>query len=96
MNRVTSFLIGLIVGSFGVYLALKYHVVRADDGVHLVPKVEATFEDSYVDIRRYDFNDWRKHSVLVSSLTRAEKTDLMRRSAGNAIHSTVDELFKTE
>ncbi len=53
MARLGSFLVGIAVGGAAVFTGLKYHVVRANDGVHLVPKLQAQFDEAYVDIRKF-------------------------------------------
>lgn len=71
MRRLIPFVSGLLIGGTLVFASLKYHIVRARDGHHLVPKLTAEFSETYVDIRDYDLHDWGSHQALAIALTRA-------------------------
>lgn len=77
MNRLGSFLLGVAMGAVGVALAMHYHLVRADDGMHLVPKLSRGFQEPYVDIRDFSPADWRDHSHVAAAILRAEKGHLL-------------------
>jgi hypothetical protein len=81
MNRLSSFFTGLIVGAAGLYWAMTFHVVRADDGVHVVPKVSAGLGDAYVDIREFGAEQWSEHRSLAAAIVHAEKDELLKESA---------------
>ncbi len=81
MKRVTSFLMGVIVGAVGLYGAMTYHVVRAEDGVHFVRRVSNGVADTYVDIRQFDAAQWNEHKSMAVALINADKGDLLRDSA---------------
>ena len=68
MQRLTSFLFGCVVGGIVVIAALKYHLVRADDGLHLVAKMPPQFANTYVDIREFGFEQWQAHPELAVAL----------------------------
>ncbi len=78
MKRITSFLAGVIVGAAGLYGAMTYHFVRAEDGVHLVPKVTSGLSDTYVDIRKFNTASWYEHKSLAVALVNADKQDLLK------------------
>ncbi len=80
MNRLTSFLLGVVVGAGGLAIAMNYHVVRASDGLHLVPKLAAKFEQPYVDIRSFTLQDWQQHQSLAMAIMKANKGDMMKDS----------------
>ena len=61
MRPVVSFLLGFLLGMAGATVALKYHWVRASDGIHRVAKTQANFADCYVDIREFGFSQWQSH-----------------------------------
>lgn len=90
MGRLQSFILGLIVGGALVCVALKYHVVRANDGVHLIPKTAPNFQEMYVDIRRFSLDDWNRHRTLAAALVKAGKTNLLNDGAGASFRDAVD------
>lgn len=94
MPRLGSFLGGLIVGGVAVYTGLKYHVVRANDGFHLVPKLQAQFDDAYVDIRQFGFEDWNKHRTLAVAMAQADKSYLMQETASDSLRQSVDSVLQ--
>jgi len=72
---------------------MSFHVVRAKDGFHIVPKSVTSLKDPYVDIREFGFEDWQNHPELAADISRAEKTDMMQDSATDAVHRSIDGLF---
>lgn len=93
MNRFSSFVLGILVGCALMYSSLKYHLVRAEDGFHLVPKVTSDFADAYVDIRKFKADDWKKHGSLAAALVNAKKGDLIAGAAESSIRDTVETVF---
>lgn len=89
MGRFSCFILGVVVGAGAVFGALKYHIVHANDGLHLVPKMTAEFQGAYVDIRDFDFNDWNEHRSLAAALVKADKAHLMGESTMNAFGQTL-------
>lgn len=81
MNKVSSFFLGVVVGAVGLYCATTYHVVRADDGVHFVPKVSSGLGGAYVDIREFDTAQWHEHKNVALALINAQKGDLIADTA---------------
>jgi hypothetical protein len=81
----SAFLFGIAVGAAGMYTSQTYHVVRANDGFHFVPKMSTDFADTYVDIRSFTLRDWEQHRTLAVALTKANKTHLLDDSAGDQI-----------
>ncbi len=94
MRRILSFVFGLLVGGTFVYTSLKYHIVHANDGFHLVPKLTAEFSQTYVDIRQFDLNDWADHQPLAIALTRAGQAHLLHAAAVDGLRDAVDDLFQ--
>ena len=93
MNRITSFLAGVVVGATGIFGMLKYHVVRAEDGMHLVPKMSSHLGEIYVDIREFDLSDWNEHRALAVAIVRADKADLLNRSASDNLRHSIDRVL---
>jgi hypothetical protein len=93
MSRFSSFLLGLILGGAAVFLGLKYHVVRADDGLHLIPKTQAAFQDVYIDIRQFGLAEWTEHPALAAAILQADKGELLQDSMRQGLRNSVDQLF---
>lgn len=72
----SSFLTGGVVGGALVYGALTQHVVRTDAGVELIPKSQATFAETYLDVRTFTPGDWTRHRLLVADILAARKEHL--------------------
>jgi hypothetical protein len=94
MERLTSFLLGVVVGAVLCFGSLKYHVVRANDGVHLVPKLSSSFGDTYVDIRKFGLSDWDQHRALAVAIVNAQKGHLLQDQASDSLRATVDNVIQ--
>lgn len=94
MGQLGSFISGLAVGAAAVFVGLKYHVVRANDGVHLVPKLQAQFDEAYVDIRKFGYEDWNKHRGLAVAMVQAEKGYLMQETTTDSLRRSVDSVLE--
>jgi len=89
MKWIIAFGVGLLVGGTLLFGAQRYHVVRASDGVYLVPKLETSFADSYVDVRLFSFADWSEHRQLTAAIIKAKKDHLLQHSAANQFRQTM-------
>jgi hypothetical protein len=96
MKRLSSFLLGVVVGAIGLYWAMTFHVVRASDGLHVVPKVTSGLADAYVDIRSFSSADWYRHTSLSVAIVHAGKENLLGDSTladlRQSAHSTLESL----
>lgn len=95
MSRFPSFVAGLLVGAVMVYVSLKFHIVRANDGFHMIPKLSAEFGETYVDIRQFNLTDWDDHPSLAIAITRADKGELLQNSASESLRHAVDGVLNT-
>ncbi len=91
MNRSGFFLAGLFVGVALTFVGLKYHVVRASDGVHLVPKLTADFREPYMDIREFSLSDWNNHRTLAAAIMRSNRSQIMQSNTLDGIRSSVNQ-----
>jgi len=94
MRRIVLFLCGMAIGAAATFISLKYHIVRADDGLHLVPKATAEFGGTYVDIRNFTLQDWDQHRGLALALVQADKSHLLEKSAGDNLRKSVDSMLE--
>jgi hypothetical protein len=93
MKRLTTFVMGMAVGAAILLGALKYHVVRANDGLHLVPKLDAQLAGTYADIRAFTIADWAQNPDLAAALIDAGQRDLVEGSAKDALRNRLDQFL---
>ena len=89
-KHLGGFVFGVVLGGVLVFVGLKYHVVRASDGYHLIPKMSAEFSEAYVDIREFTFADWDNHRSLAAAMVAAGEGDLLGESADQQLRSSLD------
>jgi hypothetical protein len=77
MNRISSFLLGIVVGAVGIIVSENYYVVRSNDSFHLVPKIASKLEMPYRDIRGFTVQDWQNNQALALAIIKSQKQDLM-------------------
>lgn len=97
MRRLSTFLLGAVVGAGLMYGGLKYHLVRANDGLHLVPKLTAELGNTYVDIRHFTWQDWQEHRDLALAMARSGDGELLRDAADAGLQrlmQSATELFR--
>lgn len=90
MRRLSTFVVGMLVGGLLLWTAMNYHLVNTSKGVHLVPKVSATLAMTYVDVRGFTVADWARHADLVLALTQANQQELMGVAAEDALQNGLD------
>lgn len=73
MNRFESFLIGLACGIATLYVVMHFTVVRANDGLHWIPKLNAKLDLPYEDVRDFKAEHWQRRPALTMSILRARK-----------------------
>jgi hypothetical protein len=93
MRRLSTFIFGMAVGGLLVYVALNYHLIHAKDGLHMVPKVNATLAGAYVDIRQFGPADWTERPEIAMAIFRAERGDLMESAASDSLQTGLDRLL---
>jgi hypothetical protein len=92
-GRIACFLAGVLVGAAAVFTTIKYHVVRAEDGFHLVPKLTANFSEAFVDVRNFGIADWDDHRSLAAALVQAEKGYLLKDAASESLRRSVSSVL---
>jgi hypothetical protein len=73
--------------------ASTYHIVRANDGFHLVAKKPARLAETYVDVRSYTMTDWAGHPQLATALVQANRQHLVGDSALKSVQETANQLM---
>lgn len=93
MRRLPTFIFGVVIGGLLIYGGLHYHVVNATSGLHLVPKVNSTLAETYVDIRGWGLAEWRQHQDVAAALLSANRQDLMQSAAEDSIRTGLDRIL---
>ena len=93
MKRLTTFIFGMIAGAALRLGAQRYHVIRADDGLHLVPKLHSTLSGTYADIRNFTVADWTEHPDLAAAMLDDDRSDLVEGAASDALQNGLDRLL---
>jgi len=93
MKKFMNFVFGVAVGAAVMFVALKFHVVRAEDGFHMVPKTLAKLNSIYVDIREFTIADWDGHRELALDLANSRKAYLLEDAAKNTLNNAVLDIF---
>ena len=93
MNRVNSFLLGMVAGAALLGVAMHYHIVHGKDGLFVVPKVHNNLSDFYVDTRQFALRDWQQHRMLAVAIMQAQREDVLQDSALDDFRSHVQEFI---
>lgn len=93
MKRLSTFLLGMAVGAGLLFGALNYHLIKANDGLHLVRKLDAQLAGTYVDIRDFTLADWTRNPELAAALIDAGRQDLVEGSAADALRNRLNQFL---
>lgn len=93
MSRLGSTLTGVVLGGGLVYGALNYHVLRTPEGVELVPKLSATFSDTYLDVRQYGVSEWADHDQVTRAIVKSGKDHILKDSATRSVQEGINSLW---
>jgi hypothetical protein len=89
LGRVITFLLGIAAGVILCFAATNFHVVRAQDGFHLVHKQRARMAEAYVDVREFGVTDWTNHSELALELNAVNKQYVMGESTASVAEGSL-------
>ena len=93
MKKFLTFVFGVMIGAAVMFVTIKFHVIRADDGFHMVPKTLAKVNSIYVDIREFTITDWDDHRELALDLANSPKAYLLEGAAKNSLNDAVLDIF---
>jgi hypothetical protein len=96
MKRVAGFLIGAVLGGCLVFFGQRYHVLRTEDGLTTVPKMSATFRQTYVDVRGFSVSDWMENRSLMAAVLKADKGHLIQQGVADQIRHRMNRLLEGE
>ena len=72
-----------------MFVVLKYHIVRATDGFHMVPKSQAKLASVYSDLRTFTVRDWRERQDLLVDITNSNNQELKEQVARSTFMNQV-------
>ena len=93
MNRFSCLVVGAILGAALVYGAVTHHVLRTEAGLEFIPKTQAGFQKTYLDVRQFGVSNWADHQEVAQAVIKAGKEDLLKDSARNSLQRGVDNLL---
>ena len=77
MRRLTTLLFGMALGGGLVFSAHHYHLVRTGKQFLLIPKIDVSLVDPYVDSRKWHLDDWESHPELLEAMNEHGHGDLL-------------------
>lgn len=78
MLGIRAFLVGLLFGIAISFVALRYHVVRHQEGVIVVPRApQPPLRTIYADVRDWSAAMWQQHAELTQAIIKSGRADLM-------------------
>ena len=93
MRRLTTLLFGMALGGGLVFAAHHYHLVRTGKQFLLIPKIEVSLVDPYVDVRDWHLDDWEEHPELLAAMQDHGHADLLpKMRSGDARSERTDAL----
>lgn len=95
MGRIGTFIFGLAIGAGLIFGAQRYHLLRTAEGFYLVPKIESTMSDAYVDIRQFRLDDWARRPSLAAAILKAKKEHLLGDAAGSSFRDNVESAMQS-
>ena len=87
---MSRFFFGMVTGAVLLFVAMHYHVVRGNDGVHLVPKISNNLSDVYVDTREFGLSDWKQHKPLAAAVLQSSESHLLEDASLNSFRSSIE------
>ncbi len=95
MKKYKPVLLGMLIGSLLMFVALRYHVVRHDKGVSLVPRSpQPPLRSVYSDVREWGNAMWEQHPEVAQALIENEQVDVISDEAIDEVSHHVQETFR--
>ncbi len=94
IRRLMTFFLGMVTGGALLFAAMNYHLIRAHDGIHFVPKISPKLAAAYVDIRDFSAADWAQHSDITTALIRADQASLMKGSVSESLQKKIEQFLE--
>jgi hypothetical protein len=89
-----NFVSGMVVGGVLVWGSQTYHVLRTDQGIQLVPKMQPSFAETYLDVRQFGISDWARHKTVAAAVVAAGKQEVFTQHASETVTQGVGDLVR--
>ena len=93
MRRLPTFLFGVVAGGLLIWTAMNYHLIRSQQGFHLVKKTAAGLGDFYLDARTFGPRDWVGHPEAAQAVLRSDNKPLIDELMGNAVDNALNKFL---
>jgi len=93
MNKISAFLFGIVLVAILMFVSLKYHVMPATGGFHLVPEVMVNLSSFYTDVRDFTLQVWKHHRGLPLAIFRSKNLALQEQAAKGALGNMLEETW---
>lgn len=78
MGKLKSLMIGALLGAGGMYIGLQYHLLQAEEGFLIVPRMpQQRLQDTYADVRDWDAGTWTARPRVALAVTEDGRGDLI-------------------
>ena len=75
--RLAWLFAGVLLGAFGMWGSMNYHLLRTRDGIACVPKYRARLAGTFIDVREWGLTEWTEHPELVMTLEQHDRTEII-------------------
>lgn len=94
MRKIISLIVVLGIGALLMFVAMNYHIVRANDGHHMIRKSTANLSSSYVDIREFTVSDWKQQSELAKNIANSDDETLLQEALQSGFSNTAENILR--
>ena len=78
MFRIIRYAVVLgVIGVLGYSQVLNFHLIRTNNGFHVIKKEAAAYKDTYVDTRNWQAQDPFEHPALMRAMVKDGMEDLV-------------------
>ncbi len=95
MNRLSTFILGVVVGAGGLFVSENYYIVRGKDALYLVRKMAAKLEIPYHDVRNFTVDDWNNNPALGLAIVKSKKHHLLTESGLTELQNKFESLLNS-
>ena len=92
--QLSSFVTGLVAGAALMYGSITHHLLRTNEGLTLVPKLQPSLAETYLDVRTFGISDWSRHPAVAAAIVRSGKQQLFAQHAEPTIRDQVQDFLQ--
>jgi hypothetical protein len=95
MKRFKPYFFGMLIGTVLTFIALRYHVIRHDDGISLVPRhPQPALRSIYSDVREWGGAMWEKHPEVAQAVIADDRIDVISDEALGQVSEQLRETLR--